>query len=86
VGIEVSDTGPGISADLRGRLFEEFFRARGATGDTRGHGLGLAISRRLARLLGGDVNFRDADPHGAIFTLWIDAGENRAASTPHASA
>ncbi|HEV7703668.1 MAG TPA: ATP-binding protein, partial [Gemmatimonadaceae bacterium] len=36
-----------------------------------GNGLGLAISRRIALLLGGDVRFIEAENGGAIFTLWL---------------
>ena len=72
VGVEVRDTGPGIPAELRSHVFEEFFRVQPATAAARGNGLGLAISRRIARLLGGDVTYRDAEPHGSIFTLWLE--------------
>jgi signal transduction histidine kinase len=71
VGVEVRDSGPGIPADLRGRLFEEFFRVRGPGSTINGNGLGLAISRRIARLLGGDVTYADNDGGGSIFTLWL---------------
>ncbi len=70
--IEVRDNGPGIPPELRGRVFEEFFRVRRSGESVQGNGLGLAISRRLARLVGGDVTFADADPHGAVFTIWLD--------------
>lgn len=54
--IRVSDTGRGIPESMRDRLFEAFTRQGGATEPTHGAGgLGLALSRRLARLLGGDV-------------------------------
>jgi signal transduction histidine kinase len=72
VGIEVRDTGPGIPPELRAHVFEEFFRVR-REGGAPGNGLGLAISRRLARLLGGEVTFEDNTPRGAVFTLWLDA-------------
>lgn len=81
VGVEVRDTGPGIPADLRARVFDEFFRVRGSGISTNGNGLGLAISRRIARLLGGDVVYADNDGGGSVFTLWlrqeIDAGVAR---------
>jgi signal transduction histidine kinase len=71
VGVEVRDTGPGIPADLRARVFDEFFRVRALGVSTNGNGLGLAISRRIARLLGGDVVHADNDGGGSIFTLWL---------------
>jgi len=72
VGVEVRDTGPGIPSELQPHLFEEFFRVRAAGSAVRGNGLGLAISRRLARLIGGDLTFREGESHGAVFTLWLD--------------
>jgi signal transduction histidine kinase len=72
VGIEVRDTGPGIPSELHERVFDEFFRVPGNGAKVEnGNGLGLAISRRLARLLGGDVTLADADGGGAVFTLWF---------------
>lgn len=71
LGVRIADDGPGIPAELRPRLFEEFFRVRSETG-AKGNGLGLAISRRIARLLGGEVTFEPRQPHGAIFTLWLE--------------
>ncbi|MFI5228274.1 MAG: sensor histidine kinase [Gemmatimonadales bacterium] len=82
VGVEVRDTGPGIPAELRSHVFEEFFRVRPATEAARGNGLGLAISRRIARLLGGDVTYSDAKPHGSIFTLWLEPRDRSSAATP----
>jgi signal transduction histidine kinase len=71
VGVEVRDTGPGIPVELRARVFDEFFRVRASGVSTNGNGLGLAISRRIARLLGGDVVYADNDGGGSIFTLWL---------------
>jgi signal transduction histidine kinase len=73
VGVEVRDTGPGIPPDLRSRVFEEFFRVRASGSAANGNGLGLAISRRIARLLGGDVTYADNDGGGSVFTLWLRA-------------
>lgn len=64
--ITVSDEGPGVSNADRERIFERFEQAepRG-----EGAGLGLAISRRLARSLGGDISLDSGEGEGARFTL-----------------
>jgi ammonium transporter len=68
--VGVSDTGVGIPGDELGKIFDEFHRAD-ATGVRlrRGTGLGLTISRRLARLLGGDVTVESRFGVGSTFTL-----------------
>jgi signal transduction histidine kinase len=71
--ITVSDTGPGIPAEELERIFDEFHRVPGSPG--RGHGLGLTISRRLARLLGGDVTVRSTLGEGSTFVLWLPVRE-----------
>jgi len=54
----VADTGPGVSRDRAGRLFEPFYQVDGSpTRQHGGVGVGLAIARRIARGLGGDVRF-----------------------------
>jgi signal transduction histidine kinase len=70
---EVHDTGPGIPAALHDQVFDEFFRAPTAASTTRGEGIGLAMSRRVARLLGGEITVDSEDGRGAIFTLWLPA-------------
>jgi signal transduction histidine kinase len=68
--IHVIDTGVGIAAEDRERLFEEFFQVKNHERDRRkGFGLGLAISRRLARQLGGDINVESAIGRGSRFTV-----------------
>jgi two-component system sensor histidine kinase QseC len=51
--LAVEDSGPGVPAELRGRIFDRFFR--GADGRGAGSGLGLSIVRRIAELHGGTV-------------------------------
>lgn len=70
IDLAVSDTGIGIDPADHERIFEEFLQldARSA-GATRGTGLGLPLSRRLAHLLGGTVSVRSRRHGGATFTL-----------------
>lgn len=74
VAIQVSDTGIGIGRNDQVRIFEEFEQIdAGSRGDSmnRGTGLGLPISRRLARLLGGDVTVESELGKGSAFTIWL---------------
>ena len=66
VAITVADEGPGISPADHERIFERYERVGDAPG---GIGLGLAISRRLARSMGGDILLQSASGEGARFTL-----------------
>ena len=64
--LRVSDTGPGLSPENQSLIFEEFEQVKGTKGGT---GLGLPISRRLARLLGGDLLVESEVGEGATFIL-----------------
>lgn len=72
VRLEVRDTGPGIASDDRERIFERFTQvgASDAHGE-RGAGLGLAIARDLARLMGGDLVLEVGPERGSAFTLTL---------------
>ncbi|OGU07053.1 MAG: hypothetical protein A2W29_04825 [Gemmatimonadetes bacterium RBG_16_66_8] len=63
----VTDHGDGLTAEQQAVIFEAFTRAE--TGDSRGTGLGLALSLQLARLLGGDLRVESQSGAGAKFTL-----------------
>ena len=69
--IEVRDTGRGIPEEHREDIFTEFFRLPDSHTVASGTGIGLAISRRLARLLGGDLTLERANGVGSAFTLWL---------------
>ena len=68
--IEVADTGPGIPANRRHRLFREYERLGADDTRTEGTGLGLSIADRLTRLMGGQIGHRDNPGGGSVF--WID--------------
>ena len=75
--LTLSDHGPGIAARERRRIFRAFHRS-GAAGDRApGVGLGLALSRRLARRMGGDLRLARSDG-GACFELLL-RGDDAAA-------
>lgn len=65
--ITVADQGPGLSSADQARLFQKFERL--GRNDGGGSGLGLYISRRLARAMGGDISVDSAAGQGARFTL-----------------
>ena len=79
VRIAVRDTGPGIPKSERERIFEEFYQVGNPERDRgKGLGLGLAIVRRLARLLGLEVQLESNPGHGSTFALTLAraAGES----------
>ena len=69
----VADQGPGLSDEDQARVFEKFERL-GRSGDG-GSGLGLYISRRLARAMRGDLTVESAPGQGARFILEVAAAE-----------
>lgn len=72
----IRDTGSGISEEQQERLFQPFLQADTST--TRiygGTGLGLVLSQRLARALGGDLSLQSSQPgQGSTFALTVDIG------------
>ena len=70
VAVTIADEGPGIEVADHERIFERYERVGDAPG---GIGLGLAISRRLARSMGGDIELQSAAGEGARFTLILPA-------------
>ena len=70
----VQDSGPGFSAGVRRRLFEPFCHAAGARDARDGAGIGLYLSRRLARALGGSLSLAPEDGTGSRLELTVDGG------------
>ena len=74
VAIGIRDHGPGIAADQLERIFEPFVRAdTEAARRTKGLGLGLAISRDLARSMNGDIRVESEISRGSLFSLELPA-------------
>lgn len=74
--VSVSDQGPGVPAEIRQALFEEF-ATHSVTGSPKrvGIGLGLALSRKIARAHGGELELDErAAGDGATFRLWLPFG------------
>lgn len=79
--VEVWDTGPGIPAAARERIFEEFFQLGDVQGDrTGGMGLGLSVVRRMAQLLGHRVRLDSVEGRGSRFVLELPATAEPAAA------
>lgn len=70
--VQVRDNGEGIPADERERIFDAYQRAHNEPGLTASMGLGLTISRSLARLMGGDLTYR-YEGGDSVFELQLPA-------------
>jgi len=88
IAIEIVDSGVGIAAEHRGRIFEEFYQVPavpGAARDGRGMGLGLAIVRRFSALLEHRVELRSRVGHGSRFSLLLARAPDARAGAPAAT-
>lgn len=83
--ITISDTGIGIEEDQLESIFAPFMQVEGGKTRSRdGTGLGLTISRRLARLMGGDLTVKSKKGAGSRFTLWLPSAPGTAPEEAHA--
>ena len=72
--INVRDSGPGIPASFRSRIFQKFAQADGSNARQKGgSGLGLSIVKQIVLRLGGNVGFNDAPGGGTTFYVELPA-------------
>jgi len=69
--LAVADRGPGVAEEERPRIFEPFYRARGAAESAGGVGLGLALVQRIAHRHGGDVECLPRAGGGSVFRVTL---------------
>jgi two-component system, NtrC family, sensor kinase len=77
VELAVADTGIGLTAEQQAKLFQDFTQADSLTARRYGGtGLGLALSRKLARMMGGDVTVTSEPGKGSVFTVRLPGSAN----------
>jgi len=77
VELAVADSGIGMTAEQQAKLFQDFTQADSLTARRYGGtGLGLALSRKLARMMGGDVTVTSEAGKGSVFTVRLPGGEH----------
>ena len=72
--IEVEDTGTGIRADEKDRVFDRFYRGSGSL-EREGFGLGLAIAKRMVDVMGGEISVDSDEGEGSTFRVELRAAE-----------
>jgi signal transduction histidine kinase len=78
VELAVADTGIGLTAEQLAKLFQDFTQADSLTARRYGGtGLGLALSRKLARMMGGDVTVTSEPGQGSVFTVRLPESASR---------
>jgi signal transduction histidine kinase len=79
VELAVADTGIGMTAEQQAKLFQDFTQADSLTARRYGGtGLGLTISRKLARMMGGDVTVATEAGKGSVLTVRLPVGPDHA--------
>ena len=78
----VKDTGIGIPREMQGKIFEDYQQVgESYFNGVKGTGLGLSVSKKIAKLLGGDILLEKSIPgKGSIFLLWIPMNYNKSKS------
>ncbi|MCX6279973.1 MAG: response regulator [Bacteroidetes bacterium] len=75
--VEIQDSGPGMSEDELGKLFRQFEQTTAGIKKNSGTGLGLALSRELALLMGGDITVASEKGKGSVFTINVEIREGK---------
>ncbi len=70
--VEVQDSGPGIPENEIGKLFKHFVQTSSGVSKSSGTGLGLALSRELAVLMGGNISVTSEVGKGSVFTFYVE--------------
>ena len=84
--VEIQDTGPGISEDELGKLFKQFEQTSAGILKNSGTGLGLALSRELAVLMGGNITVASEEGKGSVFTIHVVLKEGKSEVSEAANA
>lgn len=80
--LQVTDSGPGIEDEERGKVFKPFFRGKAAKRFSDGMGLGLTIAQDLAQAHGGELTLESQPGQGSTFTLRIPISPANSLSIP----
>lgn len=83
--IEIEDTGPGMSAEELGRIFEPFARGSSASHSAPGAGLGLTIAKMLTDLMGGQLSATSTPGQGSVFRVRLFLPEVHSVVLPRAA-
>ena len=76
--VEVQDSGPGIPENELDKLFKHFVQTSSGINKSSGTGLGLALSRELAIIMGGDITVTSEVGKGSVFTFTIELEDGNA--------
>jgi signal transduction histidine kinase len=85
VALHVRDTGIGIAPEDAERVFAPFWQVDQSNSRVGGTGLGLAVARQLALLLGGEVTLGDAEVGGSVFTVRLPIEPDSPSTPSHSS-
>ena len=75
--VEIQDSGMGISKDEFGKLFKQFEQTSSGINKSSGTGLGLALSRELAIIMGGNISLTSEGGKGSVFTFYVEIKEGK---------